>query len=75
MQALDGARIGNTVYLAVKSTDKNTGRAFVFAGVILISNTKKHGFGYKDMSESMGPCQVRLSRPHHAPAVPDLRHS
>ncbi|MGC2523850.1 MAG: hypothetical protein WA417_14640 [Stellaceae bacterium] len=55
LQTLDGARVGNTVYLAVKSTIKETGRSFVFAGVILISNTKKHGFGYKDMSESMGP--------------------
>jgi hypothetical protein len=57
LQTLDGARCGNTVYLAVKSTDKKTGRSFVFAAVILISNTKSHGFGYKDMDESMGPCQ------------------
>jgi hypothetical protein len=54
---LDGARVGNTVYVAVRSTDKATGRTFVFAGVILISNTKKHGFGYKDMDEAMGPCE------------------
>jgi uncharacterized protein DUF6927 len=57
LQTLDGARIGNTVYLAIRSTDKKTARSFVFAAVILISNTKKHGFGYKDMTESMGPCQ------------------
>ena len=57
LQTLDGARVHNTVYLAVRSTDKKTGRSFVFAAVILISNTKKHGFGYKDMSESMGPCE------------------
>jgi hypothetical protein len=46
LQPLKGARVGNTVYLAVRSTDKSTGRAFVFAGVILISNTKKHGLGH-----------------------------
>ena len=57
LQSLDGARVGNTVYIAVKSTDKKTGRDVVFAGVILISNTKKHGFGYKDMDEGMGPCE------------------
>ena len=57
LQPLKGARVGNTVYLAVRSTDKSTGRAFVLAGVILISNTKKHGFGYKDQDEVMGPCQ------------------
>jgi hypothetical protein len=57
LQTLDGARFSNTVYLAVKSTDKKTTRSFVFAAVILISNTKKDGFGYKDMSESIGPCQ------------------
>ena len=57
LQTLDGARVRNTVYLAVRSTDKKAGRSFVFAAVILISNTKKWGFGYKDMSESMGPCE------------------
>ena len=57
LQALAAARVGNTVYMAIKSTDKATGESYVFAAVILISNTKKHGFGYKDMDESMGPCQ------------------
>jgi hypothetical protein len=57
LQTLDGARVGNTVYLAVKSTAKETGRSFVFAAVILIRNTKKDGFGYKDQSETMGPCE------------------
>ena len=57
LQTLDGARVRNTVFLAVRSTEKKTGRSFVFAAVILISNTKKSGFGYKDMSESMGPCE------------------
>jgi hypothetical protein len=81
LQPLDGARVGNNVYLAVRSTDKTNGRTFVFAAVILISNTKKHGFGYKDMEEAMGPnpcdCPERIMRqlspvadipyPGHAP--------
>jgi hypothetical protein len=62
LQSLDGARVGNTVYLAVKSTVKTTARSFVFAAVILISNTKKHGFGYKDQDEGMGPCQYACPR-------------
>jgi hypothetical protein len=56
-QPLDGTRAGNTVYLAIRSTEKTTGRSFVFAAVILIRNTKKDGFGYKDQTERMGPCE------------------
>jgi hypothetical protein len=66
LQTLDGARVRNTIYLAVRSTDKKTGCSFVFAAVILISNTRKHGFGYKDMTEAMGPrecdCPQRIMR-------------
>jgi hypothetical protein len=66
LQPIDGARAGNAVYLAVRSTDKKTGRSFVFAGVILISNTRKDGFGYKDQDEIMGPnecaCPRRIMR-------------
>jgi hypothetical protein len=76
LQTLDGACVRNTVYLAVRSTDKKTGRSLVLAAVILISNTKKHGFGYKDMDESMGPCEcacpqriIRLLSP-----IADLPH-
>ena len=77
LQTLDGARVRNTVYLAVRSTEKKTGRSFVFAAVILISNTKKSGFGYKDQDEAMGPCQcdcplriIRLLSP-----IADLPHA
>jgi hypothetical protein len=56
-QVLAAARVANTVYMAIKYTDKATGKSFVFAAVILISNTRKHGFGYKDMDETMGPCE------------------
>jgi hypothetical protein len=57
LQVLAAARVANTVYMAIRSTDKASAASYVFAAVILISNTKKHGFGYKDMDESMGPCQ------------------
>jgi hypothetical protein len=56
-KVLAASRVGSTVYMAVKCTDKATGKYFVTAAVILISNTQKHGFGYKDMTESMGPCE------------------
>ena len=66
LQTLDGARAGNTVYLAIRSTDKKTGCSYVFAAVILISNTKKDGFGYKEQDEGMGPhqydCPQRIMR-------------
>jgi hypothetical protein len=65
-RVLDAARVANTVYMAVDCTDKATGKSFVLAAVVLISNTRKHGFGYKDMSETMGPyecaCPDRIMR-------------
>ena len=51
------ARVANTIYMAIKFTDKAAGKSWVSAAVILISNSQKHGFGYKDMCESMGPCE------------------
>ncbi len=65
-QVLDAARVGSTVYMAIRTTEKVTGAPFVFAAVILISNTMKNGFGYKDMTETMGPrecaCPERIMR-------------
>ena len=57
LRVLAAARASNTVYMAIRSTEKATGGSYVFAAVILISNTKKDGFGYKDMDETMGPCE------------------
>jgi len=56
-RVLTAARVANTVYMAVKITEKTTGNSYVLAAVILISNTRKHGFGYKDMDETVGPCE------------------
>jgi hypothetical protein len=57
LQVLAAARVANTVYMAIRFTDKASAASYVFAAVILISNTKRHGFGYKDMDEGMGPCE------------------
>lgn len=63
---LAAARVANTVYMALKITENTTGKWFVLAAVILISNTQKHGFGYKDMDETVGPyecaCPDRIMR-------------
>ncbi len=65
-RVLAAARVAGTVYMAVRTTEKATGTSYVFAAVILISNTRRHGFGYKDMDESMGPyecaCPDRIMR-------------
>jgi hypothetical protein len=65
-RVLAAARVANTVYMAVKITEKAIGNSYVLAAVILISNTRKHGFGYKDMDETMGPgecaCPDRIMR-------------
>jgi hypothetical protein len=66
LQVLDGARAGNTVYLAIRATMKQTGDSYVFAAVIPICNTRKDGFGYKEQDEGMGPhqydCPLRIMR-------------
>lgn len=58
---IDSSRVGSTVYAAYEVTEKATGKREVFALVIL---TKSHArardgfnFSYKDMDESMGPCE------------------
>ena len=56
-EVLDGARVGNTVYLAIRAAEKADNRTFVFAAVLMISNTRRHGFGYKEQDEFMGPNQ------------------
>ena len=54
LQTLDGARVRNTVYLAVRSTVKKTGGSFVFAAVIMISNTKKMGSATRTKPRAWG---------------------
>jgi hypothetical protein len=65
-RVLGAARVANTIYMAVRFTENATGKSTVLAAVILISNTRKNGFGYKDMDETMGPsecaCPDRIMR-------------
>ena len=60
-RVLDATRVANTIYMAVRFTEKATGKYTVLAAVILISNTRKNGFGYKDMDETMGPSECACS--------------
>ena len=51
----------NTFYAAIEQTHKETGERHVWAAVILIHRYPKHihNFGWKDMSEAMGPFECR----------------
>jgi hypothetical protein len=55
---ITAAAVGGTIYVAIRNHDKTTGKSYVFCGVILFKNNERDGFGYKDMDESMGPCEV-----------------
>lgn len=50
---------GSVYYAAVRTTDKTTGHSEVFAAVCLTSTRSDGGFnfGYKGMTEDMGPCE------------------
>lgn len=56
-ELLKSTALGNTHWYLCRR--KDTG--FVFIGIDLMENgcaTPGHGWGYKDMDESMGPCEV-----------------
>ena len=55
---LAAAAVRGTIYAAVRNEDKTTGKTYVFCAVILFKNSERSGFGYKDMDESCGPCEV-----------------
>ena len=55
---LDAAAVRSTVYAAIRSQDRETGADYVFCAVILFRNNERDGFGYKDMTECMGPYEV-----------------
>jgi len=81
VEIVDSAKVGGTVYLAAKVTDKATDTAYTTAYVILFKNSQKDGFGYKDMSETMGPCEAsapdrllaKLSPVDDLPSHPEAR--
>ena len=55
---LDAAAVKGTVYAAVQQRNEAEGTDYVFCAVILFKNSERDGFGYKDMTECMGPCEV-----------------
>ena len=57
-EVLAASQVGGTVYMAIRNTEKATGKSYVFAAIILVKNNRRDGFGYKDMDEGMGPCEV-----------------
>jgi hypothetical protein len=73
-EVLDAAIVGGAVYAAVRVTFNNdneesgrkAGSSFVTAFVVLFRNTQRDGFGFKDMSEAMGPsvndCPKRIMK-------------
>ena len=52
------ATVHGTVYAAIRNPNKQTGYSYVFCAVILFKNSQRDGFGYKDIDETMGPCEV-----------------
>ena len=56
-RVVDSAIVGNTYYAAVFRTTPECPDGYTFAAIILFRNPKS-GFGYKDMDESVGPCEV-----------------
>jgi hypothetical protein len=55
---LDAAAVRGAIYAAIRNTDTETGKSYVFAAVVLFKNNERDGFGYKGMDEAMGPCEV-----------------
>ena len=58
MEVVKSAMVGSTYYAAVRTTNSETGYDKIWGAVVLTSTKKDDGFnfGYKDMSEDMGPC-------------------
>lgn len=59
-KVLKSAMVGSTYYAAVEITHpQRPCEREVYCAVVLTSSDKAHGynFGYKDMDESMGPCE------------------
>lgn len=55
---ISAAAVGSTIYAAIRNHDTSTGKSYVFCAVILFKNNERDGFAYKDMDDSMGPCEV-----------------
>ena len=55
LSVLAAATVRGTVYAAVRVEDRTTGRAHVLCAVVLVRNSRREGFGHKEMDETMGP--------------------
>lgn len=69
-QWLDHSKVGNVVYALIKFTPKTMGphQAYGYVRdidgsykqiVVFLTSRKNGEFGYKDISESMGPCETK----------------
>lgn len=63
---LDAVAVRGTIYAAIRQQEKETGRDYVYAAVILFFNSSKRGFGWKEMTECGGAveaeCPARIMR-------------
>ena len=57
LSVLAAATVRGTVYAAVRVEDRTTGRAHVLCAVVLVRNSRREGFGHKEMDETMGPVE------------------
>lgn len=57
VEILDSAQLGNVVYTAHKTTNKETGKGTTWAGIFLVERNSRNyfNFSYKDMDETYGP--------------------
>lgn len=61
-RVLDCASTLGTAYLAYELRDKATGAALAVIGIVCLTHwnrSDQFNFGYKDMTEDMGPCESR----------------
>lgn len=59
-EVLKSAMVGSTYYAAVRKTPKDGAAPYVFAAIFLTKGGSRGddmNFGYKDMDESVGPCE------------------
>ena len=74
---LEAAAVRGVTYAAVRTEDKGTGKTYTLCAVVPFSNSRRKGFGFKVMNETMGPYEadcpdhiMRLLSP-----VPEIPHS
>lgn len=59
-EVIKSAVVGSTWYGAIRHTDKATGAVRVWAGICKTATNARDwlNFGYKDMDETCGPCEI-----------------